>query len=151
MPDVVSKETRSRMMSGIKGTDTKPEIAIRRGLHRRGFRFRLHNKALPGKPDLVLPKYHAVIFANGCFWHQHSCHLFKWPKSREEFWRKKINGNAARDARNEKLLVDQGWRVARIWECALKGKHKLSLDSVLDECAVWLRGNQKTLDIRGNE
>ena len=139
------------MMSGIKGADTKPEIILRKGLHKRGFRFRLHNKALPGKPDLALPKYNAVIFANGCFWHKHDCHLFKWPKSREDFWREKINGNAARDAKNEKLLADQGWRIARIWECALKGKHKLLLDSVLDECAEWLRGSQRTLDIRGNE
>ena len=151
MADVVSKETRSRMMSGIKGADTKPEIAIRRGLHKRGFRFRLHCQTLPGRPDLVLPKYSAVIFADGCFWHRHDCHLFKWPKSREEFWREKINRNAVRDARNQKLLAEQGWRVARVWECAVKGKHKRSLDYILDECAAWLRGNKTTLEIRGNE
>jgi len=138
-------------MSGIRSTDTGPEIAIRKGLHKRGFRFRLHNGALPGKPDIVLSKYSAVIFVNGCFWHRHDCHLFRWPKSREEFWVEKLNGNVARDVFNQNQLAEQGWRVARVWECALKGKHKLSLDTVLDECAEWFEGKLKTLDIKGNE
>ena len=93
MADVVDRKTRSRMMSGIRGKNTRPELLIRKGLHARGFRFRLHDKRLPGKPDLVLPKYSAVIFVHGCFWHGHDCHLFKWPQSRREFWRKKITRN----------------------------------------------------------
>lgn len=88
MTDVVDSATRSRMMSCIRGKDTRPEMVIRRGLHKSGFRFRLHDKSMPGKPDLVLKKYNAVIFINGCFWHKHECRLFKWPKTRPEFWRK---------------------------------------------------------------
>lgn len=126
------------MMSGIKGADTKPEMIIRSGLHKRGFRFRLHDKRLPGKPDLVLPKYNAVIFVNGCFWHKHDCHLFKWPKTRQEFWRKKIEGNAARDERNVQALLDEGRRVMTIWECALKGRTRRPVDEVLDSVGSWL-------------
>lgn len=151
MADVVAPHVRSRMMSGIKGANTKPELVIRKGLHSRGFRYRLHDKTLPGKPDLVFPKYRAVLFANGCFWHRHDCHLFKWPKSREEFWREKITGNVQRDHRNEGALKDSGWRIARVWECALKGKKKRNLDSVLEDCALWLKGTDKELDIRGHE
>lgn len=151
MVDVVSRGVRSRMMSGIRGQNTKPELLIRKGLHRRGFRFKLHDKSLPGKPDIVMPKYNAVVFANGCFWHAHDCHLFKWPKTREEFWRKKIIGNTERDARNTSILREKGWRILRVWECALKGKTKKSLDAVLDECEEWLKGTEQELDICGNE
>ncbi len=149
MPDVVDKATRSRMMSGIKGTNTKPEMIIRSGLHKRGFRFRLHDKKLPGKPDLVLPKYSAVIFVNGCFWHKHNCHLFKWPKTRQEFWREKIEGNAARDERNVQALLDGGWRVMTVWECALKGKTRRPEAEVLYLAMRWLRSNRKSRDIGG--
>lgn len=100
---------------------------------------------------MVFPKYRAVIFANGCFWHRHDCHLFKWPGTRKDFWRKKITANAERDVKNEAALLEDGWRVGRIWECALKGKAKQPLDNVLDGCANWLTGNNNTLDIRGNE
>ncbi len=90
MPDVVSRAKRGEMMSGIRGKNTKPELVIRSALHRAGYRFRLHTRSLPGKPDLVLPKYRAAIFVNGCFWHGHDCHLFKWPGTRKDFWRAKI-------------------------------------------------------------
>lgn len=90
MADVVTPEKRSKMMSGIQGKNTKPELTIRKGLHALGFRYRLHGKTLPGKPDLVFPKYKAVIFIHGCFWHAHHCHLFKWPSTRVDFWQEKI-------------------------------------------------------------
>ena len=136
-------------MAGIKGTDTKPELILRRGLHKRGFRYRLHDKSLPGKPDLVFPKYHAVLFANGCFWHGHDCHLFRWPQTRKEFWRNKILGNMKRDADTHKKLLAQGWRIGRIWECALKGKTRRPLGEVLDMCATWLFGDQPETEIKG--
>ena len=105
MIDVVDAETRSRMMSGIRGKNTKPELLTRSLLHRAGYRFRIHDKNLPSKPDIVLKKYNAVILVHGCFWHRHLCHLFKWPKSRPEFWRKKLNGNYHRDQENIQSLI----------------------------------------------
>jgi DNA mismatch endonuclease (patch repair protein) len=139
------------MMAGIKGRNTKPELILRRGLHKRGFRYKLHDKSLPGKPDLVFPKYHAVLFANGCFWHGHKCNLFKWPKTREKFWRDKITGNIERDKRTDTALEAAGWRIARIWECSLKGKNKLPLDLIFDDCAEWLLGKKTELDVSGHE
>jgi len=121
MVDVVDAATRSRMMAGIRGRDTKPERVIRSLLHRRGFRFRLDVRELPGRPDIVLPRYRAVVFVHGCFWHGHGCPLFKWPRTRTEFWREKIARNRANDARALAALAAQGWRVAVVWECALRG------------------------------
>ncbi|MCF6217065.1 MAG: very short patch repair endonuclease [Emcibacter sp.] len=147
MTDVVTSKKRSEMMTGIKGKDTRPEMIIRRALFREGFRYRLHDKKLPGKPDLVLRKYNAVIFINGCFWHGHSCHLFKWPKSRPEFWRNKISGNKARDARNIDNLTKSGWRILTIWECALKGKHRRSLDDIISGASDFLLSDDPFLTI----
>ena len=138
MADVVSPKKRSEMMSGIQGKDTKPEILIRKALHRKGFRYKIHDKSLPGKPDLVFPKYNAVIQINGCFWHAHDCHLFKWPSSRPDFWKKKILGNKERDKQNIKELQILGWRVLIIWECAIKGKYKRSLDDIVHQIITWL-------------
>lgn len=139
MTDVVSPETRSRMMSGIRGKDTNPEMIIRRGLHREGLRFRLHAKALPGKPDLVLPRHNVVVFVHGCFWHAHGCRLFKWPKSRREFWRKKLGGNSKRDRKHQGLLLASGWRVATVWECALKGQSEAERQKTVRRLAKWIR------------
>lgn len=147
MSDVVDKVTRSRMMSGIKGKNTKPELQIRQMLHRRGFRYRLHASNLPGKPDLVFPKYHAVIQIHGCFWHRHQCHMFKWPKSRTQFWREKINSNALRDLQNELLLAERGWRVLTVWECSLKGKSRKPLDELGEEIATWLTEREPSQSI----
>lgn len=149
MVDVVAPETRRRMMAGIRAVDTKPEILLRKGLHARGFRFRLHDRALPGRPDIVLPLYRAVIFAHGCFWHGHDCHLFKWPATRPEFWRAKIDGNRGVDARAQEALAGAGWRRAIVWECALKGRTRLPLDEVIGACAQWLRSDRRSLEIRG--
>lgn len=149
MADVVDPITRSRMMAGIRGRNTKPEIAIRKGLHARGFRFRLHGEGLAGRPDIVLAKYRAVIFVQGCFWHGHGCALFKWPATRPAFWKDKIESNIARDARTKRMLIQQEWRVMRIWECALRGPHKVGIDQVLDTTASWLIEGGREADIRG--
>lgn len=120
MVDVVSPAVRSRMMSNIRGKDTNPELIVRRGLHRLGYRFRLHDRKLRGAPDLVLQRYRAAIFVHGCFWHGHKCSLFKWPTTRVDFWRDKIEGNARRDAQHRAQLESEGWRTAVVWECALR-------------------------------
>jgi len=137
------------MMSGISGKNTKPEMLIRKGLHRRGFRYRLHKSDLLGKPDLVFPKYKAIILINGCFWHQHDCHLFKWPSTREEFWRKKILGNKARDERNLKIYSELGWKVLVIWECAIKGKTRRPLSEVIETAVEWLQLDTQNSEVSG--
>ncbi|MDP3803405.1 very short patch repair endonuclease [Brevundimonas sp.] len=149
MADVVDPATRSRMMSGIRGKNTKPELLIRKALHARGFRYRLHCD-LPGKPDICLPKHRAVILVHGCFWHGHGCHLFKWPSTRPEFWRGKIERNREVDCVAEERLSAAGWRVATIWECALKGKSRLALDDVVQRCADWLISDREHLMIQGD-
>jgi len=147
--DVVDKQKRSEMMSGIKGKDTRGELAIRKGLHKLGFRYQLHRKDLPGKPDLVFPKYNAVIFVNGCFWHAHNCHLFKWPSSRPEFWQEKINSNKIRDANNLNKYIGIGWRVLIIWECSMKGKTRRNLNEVINTAANWLLYDSQNAEIEG--
>lgn len=139
--DVVTPAVRSRMMRNIRGKNTKPEIIIRKGLHHRGFRYRLHNKLLPGKPDIVLARYHAVIFVNGCFWHGHECNLFKWPKSNSEFWKEKITANKERDKRNMGLLQKKGWRIKTVWECTIKGKNPAAIEREIDQLAAWIKGH----------
>lgn len=151
MGDIVTPEVRSRMMSGIRGTNTKPEMVLRKGLHALGFRFRLHDRSLPGTPDLVFPKYHAVLFAHGCFWHGHDCHLFRWPSSRQEFWQTKINRNREVDARSARLLEEAGWRQGVVWECALKGRERFPLEEVIGTCAGWLRSDLPYLEVRGRQ
>ncbi|WP_316748659.1 DNA mismatch endonuclease Vsr [Pedobacter gandavensis] len=121
MTDVHSKDTRSYNMSQIKGKDTKPELLVRKFLHKQGFRYRLHVKNLPGKPDIVLPKYKTVIFVNGCFWHGHEhCRYFVIPKTRTEWWLDKINKNVAKDKIVREEIAALGWNVINIWECQLK-------------------------------
>lgn len=149
MIDIVDKKTRSRMMAGIGGKDTRPETLIRKALFRQGFRYRLHDRNLPGKPDLVLPKYRAVVFINGCFWHGHDCHLFKWPKTRANFWKQKIEGNVSRDQRNLVKNKSLGWRVAIVWECAIKGKTRRPLEEIVYDLASWLDGNEREIVIAG--
>ena len=149
MTDIVDSATRSRMMSGIREKNTRPEMAVRKALHRAGLRFRLHRKDLPGKPDIVMPRYHAVVFVHGCFWHGHDCHLFKMPQTRPDFWRQKIEDNIRRDSRNYQLLVDSGWRVLRIWECALKGSARKSPEEVAVSVKAWLNSPESSGDIAG--
>jgi DNA mismatch endonuclease (patch repair protein) len=143
LPDVVTLEVRSRMMAGIRGRDTRPEMIVRRGLHALGYRYRLHDRSLPGRPDLVFTSRHAVILVNGCFWHGHDCHLFRWPGTRQEFWRSKIAGNVARDRRNLEALLEAGWRVAVVWECQLKGRERQEPETVIGALAAFLESSDR--------
>lgn len=119
--DVHDKETRSYNMSRIKSVNTKPEELVRKYLFSKGFRYRKNVKSLPGKPDIVLPKYKTCIFINGCFWHKHdNCKYFSWPKNNADFWKKKITGNVERDIRQRKELQSLGWNVIVVWECETK-------------------------------
>lgn len=121
MTDVHSKTIRSFNMSKIKGKDTKPELLVRKFLHKNGFRYRIHVKSLPGKPDIVLPKYKTVIFVQGCFWHGHAgCKYYVVPKTRTDWWLNKIHRTVSKDEINKQLLLSNGWRVIEIWECELK-------------------------------
>ncbi len=149
--DHVTAAVRSRIMASIKCKDTKPELAIRSILHGRGFRFRLHRGDLPGKPDLVFPRHDAVIFVHGCFWHGHDCHLFRMPKSRQDFWQGKISRNSERDAAQQRMLAEGGWRVGTVWECALMGRARLHVEEVGESCAAWLKSNKVELEVRGRE
>lgn len=134
-------------MAAIRGTDTKPELILRRGLHALGLRYRLHSRKLPGKPDLVFPGRRAVIFVDGCFWHGHDCHLFKWPKTRVDFWRIKIGGNIVRDEKVRAALAADGWRVLDVWECTLKGRERQPVDNVLQQCVAFLDSDTVTASI----
>lgn len=147
--DIVDVATRSRMMSGIRGKNTKPELVVRRELHSMGFRFRLHDRKLPGRPDIILPKWHAAVLVHGCFWHGHDCNLFRWPGTRVAFWRQKIEGNRARDAAAVLSLDAAGWRVLEIWECSLKGPGRLGSGEVAELAAAWIRSGAARGEIRG--
>lgn len=149
MPDVVDSETRSRMMSGIRGKDTKPELLIRHALHAKGLRYRLHAKDIPGRPDIVFPRFRSVIFVHGCFWHGHDCPLFRLPETRTEFWRAKIERNQERDKEVVAMLMESGWRHLVVWECAIKGKDRLPLETVANQAADWVRGSTGLIEIRG--
>lgn len=119
--DVHDKETRSYNMAQIRSVNTKPEELVRKYLYSKGFRYRKNVSSLPGKPDIVLPKYKTCIFVNGCFWHKHEgCKYFVWPKNNAEFWKKKINGNVERDIKQQNILRQQGWNVIIVWECEIR-------------------------------
>lgn len=145
MADVVDRATRSRMMAGIKGTNTRPERELRAALHARGLRYRLHAKDIVGRPDLVFPKYRAVVFVHGCFWHRHEgCRYATTPTTRPEFWHRKFAGNVARDRHVKQELLRSGWRVASVWECAIRGQGTST--SVADQVAAWLVSGERMLD-----
>ena len=128
MTDVHTKAQRSYNMSQIRSKNTKPELIVRSWLHKQGFRFRLHDKNLPGKPDIVLKKYKTVIFVHGCFWHGHKgCKYFVVPKTRTKWWLNKINGNIERDKKAQKELKKMGWKVVKIWECKVKNSKNIKL------------------------
>lgn len=136
-------------MAAIRSRDTKPELVLRRGLHALGFRYRLHGRNLPGRPDLVFPKFRAVLFVNGCFWHGHGCDLFRWPKTREAFWRGKIGANVARDQSALAVLRETGWRTGVVWECAMKGRGRHDPVAMIAAVADWLRSGESSLDLAG--
>lgn len=147
MVDVVDAATRSRMMSGIKGKNTRPEVSIRKALHARGFRYRIHANNLPGKPDLVLPKYKAVVFVHGCFWHGHTCRYFKIPQTRPDFWLDKIKKNQTRDRSQEAALLSDGWRVLIVWECAIRSMSRKKSPLLIDQISNWLINGNEYLQI----
>jgi DNA mismatch endonuclease, patch repair protein len=147
MVDVLTPDQRRLNMSRIRSRDTKPEMVLRRGLHSRSFRFRLHCKDLPGCPDLVFPRYRTVILVHGCFWHGHDCPLFTLPATRSEFWSAKIASNRERDTRALRDLAAAGWRTLIVWECALKGTGRRPLENVLTICERFLRGHRSASSV----
>jgi DNA mismatch endonuclease (patch repair protein) len=138
MADVVTPEKRSQMMAGIQGKNTKPELIIRSGLHRRGYRFRLHDRRLPGKPDLYFPRFRAVLFVNGCFWHGHDCKYFRIPSTRSDFWNSKISQNRMRDERTRLELDRLGVRHLTVWECETRNPSS-EIEKLLDAIERWIR------------
>jgi DNA mismatch endonuclease, patch repair protein len=150
MADVLTPEQRRLNMSRIRGRDTKPEMLIRRGLHARGLRYRLHDQSLPGRPDLVFPKYHTVLFIHGCFWHAHGCPRSKLPMTRQDFWQTKLTANAVRDRKAINALLADGWRVLVVWECALRGSAHQKESIVLNRAERFVRGaGAKLFEIAG--
>ncbi|MCK8482608.1 very short patch repair endonuclease [Aliiroseovarius sp. S2029] len=150
MTDIVDKQTRSRMMAGIKGKNTKPELVLRRALHARGFRYRLHSKNVPGRPDLVFPKHHAIVFVHGCFWHRHEgCRYTTTPSTRPEFWQAKFDANVIRDAAIRGQLIETGWRVATVWECSLRKTDQLA--TTVELLAAWLPSDSSQLEVGEND
>ena len=146
MADIVSQETRSRMMAGIRGKDTKPEMILRKALHARGLRYRLHARHVPGRPDLVFAKYGAVIFVHGCFWHRHKgCRYATMPSTRPDFWKRKFAANVKRDQDVRCVLASNGWRVATVWECALRKPDlvPVAIQSIMN----WLNSEETLLEL----
>lgn len=149
MTDIVDAVRRSAMMSGIRGKDTKPELVVRKALFAAGFRFRLHRQDLPGTPDIVLPKYHVVVLVHGCFWHQHEgCRYSKLPRTRSDFWKEKLERNVVRDKESVDALLERGWRVIQVWECATKDRQILGdLPRIL---SMWILGGAARGELCGN-
>lgn len=137
--DTLNSEQRSFAMSRVRSRDTKPEMVLRRALHARGLRYRVHDKLLAGRPDIVLPRWRAVIFVHGCFWHGHDCIRGHLPKSNRDFWSEKIANNTRRDSTHLARLRADGWRVATIWQCALLGKNSLGPALVAEHIYSWLQ------------
>ena len=144
MTDTVDQATRSRMMASVGRVDTGPEMVVRRALHRRGFRYRISDRGLPGSPDLKLTRYRAVVFVNGCFWHRHDgCRYATLPSSNREWWAEKFAGNVSRDTEKTRQLLKAGWRVMVVWECALRGIGS-ERDRVIQQLAGWIRSGLST-------
>lgn len=145
MVDIVDRATRSRMMAGIRGKDTKPEMALRSALHALGLRYRLHVSTLPGRPDIVLPRYNAAIQIHGCFWHRHeACEFATTPGSNQAFWQSKFSQTVERDRLNSESLRQRGWREAVVWECAIKAR---GADPIARELAKWLVSGRSAKEI----
>lgn len=148
--DILSAEQRSLNMSRIRGRDTSPELVVRRALHAAGFRFRLHGKDMPGRPDLVLAQYRTALFVHGCFWHCHEgCPVHRIPRTRRDFWESKLKGNVERDERDQLQLVAAGWRVLVVWECAIRGSRKLPAEQLIQRCTAFLTSNGAYEEIAG--
>lgn len=144
MVDRITPQARSRIMAAIRSKDTQPELLLRKALFARGYRYGLHNKRLFGSPDMVLPKWGAVIFVHGCFWHAHGCGNVRLPKSNSTFWRRKLTRNRERDQAARKELLRQGWRVLTVWDCALRGKTQPQVGVLADRVEAWLLGGRRS-------
>ncbi|MDE0150585.1 MAG: DNA mismatch endonuclease Vsr [Rhodospirillaceae bacterium] len=149
MADTVDPITRSRMMASVRSRDTGPEVAIRKALHRRGFRYRTNDPKLPGRPDIVFPKYRAAVLIHGCFWHGHDCSLFRLPATRREFWAKKLQQNRERDEKVRLALSETGWRCLTVWECALRGPEKRDFIALIEEVIRWVTTGKTAYELRG--
>jgi DNA mismatch endonuclease, patch repair protein len=136
-------------MSRIRARDTKPEVLLRRGLHHAGLRFRLHARGLPGRPDIVFSKHHAVILVHGCFWHGHGCPMFRLPATRPDFWTLKIAGNGERNRKSAEALLRAGWRVLTVWERSLKGPARLRTEDAIWRCAEFVRSESQVAALSG--
>lgn len=147
--DTVDRQTRSKIMASVRQKNTGSELLLRRELHKIGLRYKLHDRSLPGSPDLVFPRFHAVAFVHGCYWHSHGCYRSTIPKSRRKFWTEKFRANRSRDQRNVNLLLRDGWRVLTVWECALLGKKALPPHEVTRRVRAWLRGSDPRGQVSG--
>lgn len=149
--DPFSKAQRSYVMARVKSKDTSPELLVRKKLHSIGLRYKLHDSELPGKPDLVFPKYQAVIFIHGCFWHGHDCGRTNLPKTNSEYWRKKIERNKKNDGNHIRKLRSSDWRIMVVWECAVQGKRKIGMQDLAGKIYKWLIGSGKRKTIKGRK
>lgn len=145
--DKLTPQKRSENMGKIRSVNTKPELLVRKYLYSKGFRYRLHSCELPGKPDIVLPKYKAVVQINGCFWHNHECKFMRIPLSNSDYWENKLKRNCDRDTHNNNLLEELGWRILIVWECAIKYASKDSLQKTLEGIESWINSDSKRGDI----
>ena len=148
-PDPLTSEQRRLNMSRIRSKDTKPELVVRKGLHARGLRYRLHDRNLPGTPDLVFPSRRAVLFIHGCFWHGHDCPLYKAPSTNADFWEKKVRANQQRDILHNAELGLRGWRVLSIWECAVRGSGRRPFPELVDDIQAWFAADATEGEIGG--
>ena len=148
MADLVPPHVRSRIMSSIRGKNTKIEVGIRKALFGLGYRYRLHAGSLPGRPDIVLPKHNAAIFVNGCFWHGHDCRLFRVPKTNPAFWRKKIATNRTTDMKALRQLHAIGWRTFTVWECCLRGRSDQQVAAIIHRVDRWIRSRSTHGEVR---
>ena len=149
LADSVDPVTRSRMMASVRSRDTGPEVVIRKSLHKRGFRYRTNDSKLPGRPDIVFPKYRAAVLVHGCFWHGHDCSLFRMPGTRREFWADKLRQNRERDEKVRQALHETGWRCLTVWECALRGPEKRDFAALIEEVAHWVTTGGIVCELRG--
>ena len=139
--------TRSQVMSAIHSKDTTPEMLVRKGLFKAGFRYRLHRRDLPGCPDLILLRYKIAVFVNGCFWHQHGCKFTSQPKSNQSFWNEKFTNNIVRDIKVSQQLLQAGYRIATIWECSIEGKNRLTTSQVLERLIAFAKSDEDVIEI----
>jgi DNA mismatch endonuclease (patch repair protein) len=147
--DTVTPAVRSKIMASVGQKDTGAEVLLRKALHRRGLRYKLHDRSLPGRPDMVFPRFEAVVFVHGCYWHSHGCHRSTVPKTRRVFWTSKFAANKVRDGKKRAELLALGWRVLTVWECTLSGKTSKPTDVLAKKVETWLNSKKRTGNFGG--